>query len=71
MFSFLLGTWLEIELLGCCGSFVYFCICLIFFFFFSFLALPMGYRSYQARDQIRATAATYATTGVTLNPLTS
>ena len=29
MFSLLLGTCLEIELLSCCGNFVYFCICLI------------------------------------------
>ena len=39
-----------------------------FFFSFSFSAAPVAYRSFQARDQIWATAVTSATAMAMLNP---
>ena len=39
-----------------------------FFFFFLFLAAPTACRSFQARDQIRATSATYTTVTATSDP---
>ena len=41
-----------------------------FLFLFNFMAAPVAYGSSQARDQILATAVTYAATVATPDPLT-